>query len=130
MTRERLEKYISEEYNANGEHLWAKYPGHEVFRHAENRKWFAVLMNISEDKLTGNAQNGISQKAIDVLDVKCDPILASSFLCKKGFYQAYHMNKVNWLSIAIERVDEEKIKLLLDMSYELTKPKGKKTTTE
>ena len=32
------------------------------------------------------------------------------------------MNKVHWLSVALdETVEEEKIKFLVDMSYELTK---------
>ncbi len=37
-------------------------------------------------------------------------------------FPAYHMNKAHWLTIALDgSAEEEKLKFLLDMSYELTK---------
>ena len=39
-----------------------------------------------------------------------------------GIFPDWHMNKANWLSVALEEcIDDEKIKFLVDISYELTK---------
>ena len=61
-------------------------------------------------------------RMVDLLNVKCDPVLIGSLLLKDGFFPAYHMSKDNWVSILLDdRMNDEKIKTLLDMSYELTK---------
>lgn len=58
---------------------------------------------------------------IDILDVKCDPILIGSLLNEKGFFPAYHMSKSSWITIALDgSVDDEKIFWLIDSSYSLT----------
>lgn len=49
----------------------------------------------------------------------CDPLLTGSLVHENGFYPAYHMNKNSWITIALDgKADEEKIKWLLDMSFE------------
>jgi len=130
MTREELEKYISEEYGVGGEYPWIDYPENEVFRHNGNKKWFALLMRVSEDKLGKPVRGGRAPKVLDILNVKCDPILIGSIVAEDGFYPAYHMNKEHWLSIAIENVDDEETKDLLDMSFGLTKERLKKSKEE
>lgn len=122
MTRRELETYISQVYSAEAEYPWVAHPGYAVFRHANNRKWFAVAMDIPKEKL-GLQEAGI----IAVLNVKCDPILVGSLLVEPGFFPAYHMSKTNWITIALDgTVDDEQIKWLLDMSYDLTAPRRKK----
>lgn len=121
MTRTEWETYIFRTYGAAGEHLWAKYPNYAVFRHSENRKWFAAMMDIPKEKL-GLPEGGV----IEVLNVKCDPILIGSLRQEAGFFPAYHMSKTSWLTIALDgSAEEEKIKWLLDLSYDLTL-RGKK----
>ena len=46
MTREKLEKYIQNNYSAEPDYPWVKYPDYEVFRHTSNKKWFALIMEI------------------------------------------------------------------------------------
>ena len=59
---------------------------------------------------------------ISVVNVKCDPRLIGSFREEPGVFPAYYMNKAHWLTIALDgSAEEEKLKFLLDMSYELTK---------
>lgn len=122
MNREELEKYITENYNANAEFLWAKYPDYAIFRHNSNRKWFALIMTISKEKL------GLSEcDMIDIMNVKCETIMINSFRAEKGIYAAYHMNKANWISVSLDgSVSDEKVKMLIDMSFRLTAPKIKK----
>ncbi len=116
MNRKQLIQFIKEEYGKEEEYLWAKYPNYAVFRHSVNRKWFAVVMDVPKNKL-GLAGDEI----IDLLVVKCSNLLIGSLIQKRGFYPAYHMNKTNWISIALDgSVDDEEIKMLINMSYELT----------
>ena len=117
MNRAELEGYIAEVYSTQGESPWAQSPTNTVFRHRHNRKWFAIIMDIPKEKL------GLpSEEIISVANVKCDPRLIGSFREDSGIFPAYHMNKAHWLTIALDgNADGEKLKFLLDMSYELTK---------
>ena len=50
-------------------------------------------------------------RMVDLLNVKCDPVLIGSLLLKDGFFPAYHMSKDNWVSILLDdRVNDEIIK--------------------
>lgn len=121
MNKEQLIQFIKEHYNSTEDQPWTKYPSYTVFRHINNKKWFALIMDLTKSKL------GIDEdEIIDVVNVKCDPNLIGSLRQEKGFYPAYHMNKTNWITIALDgSVEAEKIKWLLDMSYELTADKKK-----
>ena len=79
-----------------------------VMKHKENKKWFALLMNVN-NKL--------------YLNVKTDPnysdILRNTY---NYIIPAYHMNKEHWNTIIIDKnVDETLVKELIDQSYELTR---------
>ncbi|MCD8316466.1 MAG: MmcQ/YjbR family DNA-binding protein [Eggerthellaceae bacterium] len=116
MNRNELEEYIQNAYGVAADYPWAKYPEYAVFRHVGNKKWFALIMNITSDKL--GLEDG---KEIDVVDLKCDPDLLDIILMENGFYPAYHMNKSSWVTSAIDgSADPERIKVLLDMSYAMT----------
>ncbi len=115
-------KYIAETYSADAEYLWLKNPNYAVFRHPNNRKWFAAILDIPKSKL-GINQDGI----VDIINLKCDPILVGSLRNEAGFFPAYHMSKASWISVALDgSADDEKIKWLLDLSFDLTAKKSKK----
>lgn len=126
MNKTDLVKYIFEIYSVDAEFPWAQYPDYMVFRHSSNRKWFAVIMNVPKEKL------GLSgTETLDILNMKCDPIAVGSFRLEPGIYPAYHMNKNSWISVALDgSADDQKIKMLLDMSFELTAPKRKAPKTQ
>ena len=121
MSRTDLEQFIYDNYSAEAEHLWMKYPNYEVFRHSSNQKWFAILMDVPKNKL------GLpGEETLDVLNLKSDAVLIGSLLNEAGFFPAYHMNKSNWITVALDgSVADDKIKMLLDMSYCATAPKIK-----
>lgn len=117
MNRQELAAYLTDTYSVEGEHLFAKYPSFLVFRHSGNKKWFAVIMDIPRKNLglTGDGE-------ISVVNLKCDPRLIGSFREDPGIFPGWHMNKAHWLSVTLDgTVDDEKIRFLVDMSYELTK---------
>ena len=99
-------------------------PHAAVFRHAGNRKWFALMMEVPRDKL------GLAgTEKLDIVNFKCDPILIASLRGETGIFPAYHMNKASWITAALDgSVPAETIELLLDVSYELTKPKIRRKT--
>ncbi len=93
-------------------------PDHEVFRHSGNRKWFAVIMDVPKCRL-GLQDDG----RMDVVNLKCDPILTGSLLLEEGFYPAYHMSKSRWISAALDgSIPNEKLEMLLDLSHRATAP--------
>ena len=117
MNRPELEVYLTDTYGTTGEHLFARYPGFQVFRRGGNKKWFAVLMDIPGEKL-GLMRDG----EISVVNLKCDPRFIGSFRMEQGIFPGWHMNKSHWITVALDgTVEDNKIRFLADMSYELTK---------
>lgn len=126
MNRLQLREYIRKVYSAESDFPWAKYPTNEVFRHNDNRKWFAVILKIPKSKL------GLkSDESIDIIDLKCDPLLIGSLVSEQGIFPGYHMNKNNWITVALDgSVADDKIKMLLDISYAATSKKLKHNNKE
>lgn len=116
--------YAKRRYKTQPEYLWKSIPGYAVLRHADNRKWYGLIMNIPTWKL-GMTGNG----TIDILEIKCDPKLIISLLNNKGIRPAYHMKHGGWISVLLDgSVDKKQIFSLLDMSYELTARKRRSMT--
>ena len=124
MNREELEAYILNNYSTEPDYPWADTPRAAVFRHVANRKWFALMMEVPREKL------GLpGTEKLDIVNFKCDPILISSLRGEPGIFPAYHMNKASWITAALDgSVQAKTIELLLDVSYELTKPKIRRKT--
>lgn len=122
MNRAELTQYILEAYGTEPDRPWARYPNYEVFRHGGSRKWFALAMDIPGAKL-GLAGEG----AVDIVNLKCDPRMTGSLRTEPGFFPACHMNKEAWITAVLDgSVPAEKLKALLDLSYELTRTKPRK----
>ena len=121
MKREELDKHIESIYGVTAEYPWLSAPTSAVYRHHSNNKWFAVIMEIPKAKL-GVAEEG----NINVVNFKSDPLLIGSLILDKGIHPAYHMNKNHWITVCLDgSVEEEKVKWLLDLSFELTDKKSK-----
>lgn len=122
MNREIIYEYAEKTYQTLPEYLWTKHPKDAVLRHKQNQKWYTVIMNVPKKKfgLDGSDE-------IDVMNIKCDPDMIGSLRMTKGFFPAYHMNKENWISVALDgSVEEELLFHLLDISYEQTAGKKRK----
>ena len=119
VNRGELESFIAENFGVDADYPWARYPTHAVFRHGDNRKWFALIMDVPRNRL---GLQGVEPLA--VLNVKCDPFLIGSLREEPGFFPAYHMSKDTWITVALDgSVADGMIAMLLDMSYQLTAPK-------
>lgn len=119
MNRLELKKYIAETYGIEPDCPWIKNPNFEVYRHSNNKKWFALIMDIPRYRIGLRGTD-----IIDVVNLKCDPLLLGSVRTESGIFPAYHMNKENWVTAALDgTASDEVIKMLLDVSYELTAAK-------
>lgn len=117
MNRTELFALVKKNYQVEPDYPWRDT--NAVLRHRDTKKWFGVVLSV-EGKKIGLAD----QDVVDLLNIKCDPILIGSLITQEGFFPAYHMNKENWISILLSEESEEifnqQIENLLDLSYELT----------
>ncbi len=114
--RKEVLKYAEDKYGTVPESMWAKYPEDVVLRHKDNRKWYALIMSVRKNKL------GLSgTEAVDILNIKCDPLMLGSLLMQEGFLPCYHMNKNNWITALLDgSADKEQLFMLIDLSYKMT----------
>lgn len=122
MDKKELTEYIRDAYGVSADFPWIKDSEAMVFRHIDNKKWFALIVSVPKCKL------GLQGSEItDIVNLKCDPAMTGSLRMEQGFFPAYHMNKENWITVLLDNsVSGEKIKPILDMSYDLTATKFKK----
>ncbi len=117
ITREEVLTYVREQYGVQPDYPWMRTPNYAILRHANSRKWFAAVMDITEDKL------GLpTARLVDAMNLKCDPLVIRSLLGEPGIYPAYHMNKEHWITIHLwSEIPKERVYGLIDLSYGLTK---------
>ena len=121
MTREQWEQYIRDTYSVDGDYPFMSYPDFEIFRHADNHKWFALMGTLSW-KTLGVRKDG----DVLFLNLKCDPLLIGALRQKPGFFPAYHMSKTQWITVALDgSAAEDEIQFLLEQSWLLTGQKKK-----
>lgn len=119
ITRKDILQYADTNYHTKPEHLWPEYPMSEILRHDRNRKWYALITDVSRNKV------GLEgDEPIDILNVKCEPDMVFALSSQEGFAPAWHMNKKHWLTIILDgTVADDEVYRLLDLSYELTSDK-------
>lgn len=93
-----------------------------VLRHADNRKWFALLMKVSRRKFGFD-----SDETVDAVNLKLPVEMFGSFGKADGVYPAYHMNKLHWISVLLSDATDETIAFLTGVSYEATKFKPRRS---
>ena len=121
--RDDVIKYVKKKYKSNPEYLWRRYPEYAVFRHEDNRKWFAIIMDVPRERL------GLpGDERVDIINVKPeDPFLADILIQQEGFFKGYHFSKGNWVSILLDgTVPQETIFGLIDDSFTATASAQKK----
>lgn len=114
MERKELFEWAKKTYGTEPDYPWNDW--NCVLRHKHNSKWYALVVEICESKL------GLpGDRIVDVLNIKCDPLLIGSLRMKPGFFPAYHMNKDKWVSVIMDgTVPSEEIVDLIKLSYQLT----------
>lgn len=63
---------------------------------------------------------------VDAVNLKCSPMMIGTLIDGENIFPAYHMSKANWITVVLdENIEEDKIKMLLDISFEMTAVKIK-----
>lgn len=92
-----------------------------VYRESGSDKWYALLMRIPYRKLDG----GDDDAMVDVINLKADPKKLKQLTERDGIFEAYHMNKKNWISVVLDdTLRDEEIILLINDSYDLVQKKN------
>ncbi|MBE6464229.1 MAG: hypothetical protein E7003_02720 [Eggerthellaceae bacterium] len=96
----------------------SQYQNYGTFRHAENGKWFALVMNVKWHALLKNG----CEDTIDIVNLKIKPNMSLSLCSNVGIYPAYHMNHKNWISVVLDdTLNDNEVFHLLEDSYSLTR---------
>jgi predicted DNA-binding protein (MmcQ/YjbR family) len=118
MNRQEFAAFIEDFYNIKYDCPFEDDLDAWCFRHQDNKKWFALVMNIPAARL------GLGDGHIDVVNLKCDQEIIMSLWDGEGIFPAYHMNKAHWISVALDgRVDSHTLEWLTKISYGLTAKK-------
>ena len=116
MDRKALLSIVAQRYGTEPEYPWPRWPSHAVLRHAGNRKWFGIVMNVPAKRL-GLAGDVM----VDIMNVKASPEDVPALLLAEGILPAYHMNKEHWVSVVLGgNLPDEMLLDLLETSYRMT----------
>ncbi len=109
-------KYVKEKYDDDLEFLWEKFSNNAIWRNKENNKWYGLLVVLPENKL-GKEGN----KKIEIIDLRYQKENVKEIIDNEKFFEGYHMNKNNWITIVLDgSVSLKEIYKLIDNSYELS----------
>lgn len=114
--REYVFEYAEEKYGTKPEYLWAKTPDAAVLRNNRNKKWYGLIMNVRR-----NAVGLDGEGCVDILNIKCSPIVREILIGEGKAFPAYHMNKRLWISIILDKISEQELRGALDESYDSVK---------
>ena len=119
-TKEKIYDYILKKYSTKPEHPWFKFPSYAVFRHADNEKWYGLIMDIPRSKL-----GLIGDEYVNVLNIKAaDSFTRDILVQREGYFPGYHIARGNWVSVLLDgTVAADEIYTLIDMSFMTTASK-------
>ena len=119
MNRTQYEEMLNSVYSTSADMPFGDDQSIHIFRHADNKKWFAAVMTVPCSYL-GIKRDG----KIDIVNLKCAVDIIDSMWIEDGVVPAYHMNKRHWVSVALDgSAKDETIRFLTEISYDLTKTK-------
>ena len=125
MTKQEFLEYCLNTYGTSPDYPFDENFETAVLRHADNRKWYAIVMKVSRRKFGLD-----NDEVIDVVNLKLPTEMFGSFGATDGVYPAYHMNKLHWISVLLPDAPEDVVQFLVNVSFEATKNKWKGKTNE
>ena len=125
MTTQDFLAYCLDAYGTSPDYPFDEDLETAVLRHADNRKWYAIVMRVSRRKFGFD-----SDEVIDVVNLKLPAEMFGSFGAFDGVYPAYHMNKLHWISVLLPEAPDDVVQFLVNVSFEATKDKRKHKKSE
>ena len=121
MTKQQFLNYCLGTYGISPDYPFDEDFETAVLRHADNRKWYAIVMRVSRRKFGFD-----SDEVIDVVNLKPPTEMFGSFGTTDGVYPAYHMNKLHWISVLLPDATRDTVSFLTDASFDATRSKIKR----
>ena len=121
MTKQSFLEYCLSAYGTSPDYPFEEDFVTAVLRHADNKKWYALVMRLSRRKFGFD-----SDEIIDVVNLKLPTEMFGSFGSEDGVYPAYHMNKLHWISVLLPEAPDDVTQFLVNVSFEATKDKRKR----
>ena len=88
------------------------YGEYAVLRHKSNGKWFGLVF-LLEDRL--------------YINLKCNPVDSAILRDEYKFITpGWHMNKVHWITVDVNKSPKDLLDALIETSFNLTAPKTKR----
>ena len=125
MTKQEFLEYSLNTYGTPPDYPFDDWMESAVLRHADNRKWYAIVMRVSRSKFGMD-----SDEVIDVVNLKLPTEMFGSFGAADGVYPAYHMNKLHWISVLLPDAPNDVVQFLVNVSFEATKKTEKRRATK
>lgn len=116
----RLTDYILDRFDVNPDFPFGQtpYQSYGVFRHADNNKWFALVMNVKWDALLKNA----CEDTVDIINLKIVSASGDELRARDGIFPAYHMNHEKWISVVLDdTLCDDAVFELVETSFDLTR---------
>ena len=121
--KEEVMEYMERTYSPLVERPWANGPEDITFKERETMKWFAIIIRVKRkhvQAIWNMNQNAESELLdwVDIINVKADAEFIAMIAQVRGYMAGYHMNKQNWLTIALDgTVETKQIMDCIDASY-------------
>lgn len=115
----RISGIILKQFEVKPDFPWeqTQYQSYGTFRHADSKKWFALIMNVEMDKLLKNGDT----TTVDIINLKSDSSELDRKDYPKSIYPSYHMNHKTWISIVLnDSMDDDTLMSFIQRSYNLT----------
>lgn len=122
MTKQSFLDYCHNKFGTSPDYPFDEDFETAVLRHADNRKWYALVMRVSRRKFGFD-----SDEVIDVVNLKLPTEMFGSFGAADGVYPAYHMNKLHWISVLLPDATEDVVQFHVNVSFEATKTTKKRS---
>ena len=115
MAKQEFFKHCLDTYSTSPDYPFDEGFETVVLRHADNRKWYAIVMRISRCNFGFD-----NDDVIDVVNLKLPTEMFELFGVADGVYPAYHMNKLHWISVLLADAPDDVVQFLVNVSFEAT----------
>ena len=111
----KVVELIREKFSDEPEFLWRQAPNYSVFRRADNRKWYAVIMVVPREKLQLAGKD-----ELEILNLRVEPGELNRLVDGEKYFRGWHMNKKSWMTLRLDgALSFEEIFSRLEQSYRL-----------
>ena len=111
----KVVELIREKFSDEPEFLWRQAPNYSVFRRADNRKWYAVIMVVPREKLQLAGKD-----ELEILNLRVEPEELNRLVDGEKYFRGWHMNKKSWMTLRLDgALSFDEIFSQLEQSYRL-----------